>query len=139
MRKIASLLASGILCSVTLLATDLTGIWVGQIPGRNGDVQDIAFKFTQKGTTLAGKLYGDYQSSRIVEGKIAGDQISFLVIAAEQSGNQINDSKLRFSGTLKDGEVELTREREGVTTAGNGGDVQMKTNPKLTFRLKRLI
>ena len=74
-----------LLCASTLSAADLTGIWIGQIPGRNGEMQDIAFKFTQNGTTLGGKLYGDYQSTPISEGKIAGDQITFVVIAPEQA------------------------------------------------------
>ena len=120
-------------------AADLTGIWVGQIPGRNGEPQDIAFKFTQNGTTLGGKLYGDYQSAPISEGKISGDQVTFVVIAPEQAGNQINKAKLRFSGNIQAGEMELTREREGATNAGDGGTVQFRGNAKQTFRLKRLL
>ena len=127
------------LFALNLLGADLTGIWIGQIPGRTGDLQDIAFKFTQDGAALGGKLYGDYQSTPITEGKISGDQVTFLVIAPEQAGNQINRTRLRFSGTLKDGEIELTREREGSTNAGNGGGVQFRGNTKQTFRLKRLL
>jgi hypothetical protein len=126
-------------CPLTLPAADLAGIWVGQIPGRNGDLQDVAFKFTQTGATLGGKLYGDYQSTPISEGKISGDQITFLVIAPEQAGNQINQARLRFTGTIQAGEIELTREREGATNAGNGGSVQFRGNTKQTFRLKRLL
>ena len=122
-----------------LFAGDITGIWTGQIPGRNGDLLDISFKFTQDGATLGGKLYGDYMSAPITEGKISGDQVTFLVIAPEQAGNQINRTKLRFSGTIKAGEIELTREREGSTNAGNGGGVQFKGNTKQTFRLKKLL
>ncbi len=130
---IFSLLWAGALC-----AADLSGIWMGQLPGRNGEPQDIAFKFTQSGEKLQGKLYGDYQSTAITEGKVAGDEISFIVIAPEQAGNQINQARLRFKGSIKDGEIELTREREGATNAGNGGVVQFKGNAKQTFRLKRL-
>ncbi len=128
-----------LLCASTLSAADLTGIWIGQIPGRNGEMQDIAFKFTQNGTTLGGKLYGDYQSTQISEGKISGDQINFVVIAPEQAGNQINRARLSFSGSIHAGEIELTREREGATNAGNGGTVQFRGNAKQTFRLKRLL
>jgi hypothetical protein len=146
-----------------VFAADLTGIWVGQIPGRNGEPQDIAFKFTQNGITLGGKLYGDYQSAPISEGKISGDRVTFVVIAPEQAGNQINKAKLRFSGSITtqasargnenpqpqasargnpeppSGEMELTREREGATNAGDGGTVQFRGNAKQTFRLKRLL
>ena len=47
-------------------------------------------------------------------------------------------TRLRFTGSLKDGALELTRDRDGATTAGNGGTFVAKTNPKQTFRLKRL-
>ncbi|MGH9719358.1 MAG: hypothetical protein ACRD8O_04045 [Bryobacteraceae bacterium] len=134
MRLLLSFLAAS-----TLFAAGLTGIWVGQIPGRNGELQDIAFKFTQSGATISGKLYGDYRSMPIVEGKISGEEINFVVLAQEQAGNQINDTRLRFTGTLKTGEIELTRERESSTNAGNGGVVQSRNNAKQTFRLKRLL
>src|SRR5713226_4466678 len=124
MRKLIACL----LCAWTLSAADLTGIWIGQIPGRNGEMQDVAFKFTQTGTTLGGKLYGDYQSAPITEGKISGDQITFVVVAPEQAGNQINVTRLRFTGSIKACEMELTRERERSTNAGNGGGVQFKGN-----------
>ncbi len=136
MRRVTILV---ICCALNLICADLTGIWIGRIPARNGDLQDISFKFTQDGATLGGKLYGDYQSAAITEGKISGDQINFVVIAPEQNGNQINRTRLRFTGVIKDGEIELTREREGSTNAGNGGNVQFKGNSKQTFRLKRLL
>jgi hypothetical protein len=105
---------AALLCGLSALAADVTGIWVGQMPTRNGETVDIAFQFTQNGTKISGKLYGDYKSSPIVEGLIAGDLVTFVVLAQEQAGNQINDSRLRFTGALKDGEIELTRERPEV-------------------------
>lgn len=132
-------LLGGLFCSATMFAADFAGIWVGQIPGRNGELQDVAFQFVQNGDKLGGKLYGDYQSTPITEGKITGDRITFLLIAPEQNGNQINETRLRFTGNMQSGEVELTREREGSTNAGNGGSVQFKGNTKQTFCLKRLI
>ena len=129
-----------LLFALTLSAADLTGIWVGQMPTRNGESVDIAFQFTQSGTKLSGKLYGDYRSSPIVEGIVAGELVTFVVLAAEQAGNQINDSKLRFTGSLKSGEIELTRERDSVINAGNKGSAQTKAgpSPKQVFRLKKL-
>lgn len=135
MRKVSIV---GLLCAGALLGAGLSGIWVGQIPGRNGEMQDIAFQFTQDGTALGGKLYGDYQSTQIVEGRISGDQVTFVVIAPEQAGNQINAARLHFTGSIKAGELELTRERESATNAGNGGVVQFKGSAKVAFRLKRL-
>jgi hypothetical protein len=119
---------------------DFTGIWIGQVPvGRNGDLQDIAFKLTQTGTAVSGKLYGDYRSMPVIEGQVFGEEIVFVVAAQEQAGNQINDTRLRFTGVLKGNELEVTRERESSTNAGNGGGVQIRNNSKLTFKLKRLL
>jgi len=124
----------------SMAAADLSGIWVGRVPARNGEFTDIAFQFTQTGTKLSGKLYGDYKSSPIVEGLVAGELVTFVVLASEQAGNQINDSKLRFTGRLEGGEVELTRERESVINAGNKGGAQTRSGlgQSTTFRLKRL-
>lgn len=114
-----------------LAAADLTGLWVGEIT-------DVAFKLTQNGQTIGGKLYGDYKSSLIREGTIIGDQVSFVVIVEEQSGNQINQTRYKYTGVFKDGILELTRERESSTIAGNGGGVQSRNTAKPTFRLNRL-
>jgi hypothetical protein len=134
-------LAAWLLCGAAVMAADLSGIWVGQVPTRNGETADIAFEFSQTGTKLSGKLYGDYKSSPIVEGIVAGDLVTFVVLAEEQAGNQINNSRLRFTGSLKDGEVELTRERESMKNAGNSGGAQTRADrgPKATFKLKRLV
>lgn len=134
------ILGAALLLSTGLFATDLTGIWVGKLPTRNGEFVDIAFQISQTGTKLSGKLYGDYRSSPIVEGIVAGDLVTFVVAASEQAGNQINESRLRFTGSMKDGEIELVRERESVTNAGNGGGAQTKAGlgPKQLFRLKKL-
>jgi hypothetical protein len=138
MRRLVRLFIPGLLSSLALLGSDISGVWVGQVPVRNG-LEDIAFQFTQNGTTLGGKLYGDYGSTPIAEGKLAGDLIIFLVITAEQAGNQINDTKVRFAGRIVGNEIELTRDRESATNAGNGGNVQFRSNLKQTFRLKRLL
>ena len=136
--KYAALL---MLSAYSLLAENLTGIWVGQTPGRNGgDPQDIAFKLTQEGTKIGGKLYGDYKSNAISEGMISGNSVMFVIVTQEQAGNQINDTRVRYSGRLVDGQLELTRERERSTNAGNGGvQTQKNAAQRLTFTLKRLL
>ena len=123
-----------------LKASDLSGIWVGQIPTKNGATQDVAFQFQQSGTKLAGKLYGDYQSSPIVQGTVSSDLVTFIVSWSEQSGNQINETRTRFTGRLfPNGEIELMRERESSHNAGNSGAVEDRKNAqRQTLRLKRL-
>jgi hypothetical protein len=132
------MLGKFLLFSLSLGAADFTGIWVGQIAGRNGET-DVAFQLTHKGAALGGKLYGEYQSTSITTGTVSGDLVTFVVVAQEQAGNQINETRLRFTGKMINGEIELTRERESSTNAGNGGGVQMRFNGKQTFRLKKLL
>jgi hypothetical protein len=127
------------LAASALGGADVTGIWVGQFPGRNGEPQDIAFKLEQKGESLRGKLYGDYTSWPVSEGKISGDEVSFAVVISEQSGNQINTTKLRFSGRIEGTRLELVRERERSTNAGNAGGAPPRTDAKVNVSLKRLL
>jgi hypothetical protein len=126
--------------------TRLDGTWIGELPSQGNNAhririaQQIAFQLVQNGATLTGKLYGDYDSSPIVEGKVTGDTIDFVVITQEQQGNQINQSRLHFTGTLKpDGNIELSRTRENSTNAGNGGAYKGKTTgAKQTFVIRRV-
>lgn len=134
MRKLAVLLT----CVSALSAADISGTWLGKMPLRRGDYRDMAFKLTQDGTHVGGKMYGDYRSSPITEGTVSGDLVTFIVIAQEQTGNQISDTRTRFTGRITGSEMELVRDREASTNAGNGGLVQIKDAPKETIRLKRL-
>ena len=59
------------------------------------------------------------------------------VVAREQDGNEINESVLRFTGMMKDGEIEITREREELRNAGNSG-ASFSRAGKTTFTIKRL-
>ena len=129
------------LVATAAYAADLSGIWVGEIgAGRpDRDPTPMAFQFTQKGSALGGKLYGDYQSTPIATGIVAGDLVTFVVVLAEQAGNEINDTKIRFTGRLVSGELELTRERESSTRAGAKSGAFVRPGPGQVFRLKRLI
>ena len=133
--------------AATLSAADISGTWTGELPTPQGAnahrirvVQQVAFQLAQNGATLTGKLYGDYESSPIIEGKIDGDNVDFVVVTQEQQGNQINQTRLHFTGSLKpDGTIELSRVRESSTNAGNGGAYKsQKSGAKQTFLIKRL-
>ena len=120
------------------LAADLTGIWTGQITTRGG-TQDVTLKLEQQGTRVTGKLYDDRGSSPVSEGKAVGDVVIFVVAVQEQNGNQINDTRLRFTGTLRHGELELVRDRESSTIAGNSGGVFQRSSSKQLIKLHRLV
>jgi len=98
-----------------LLGSDVTGIWTGQVPGRDGGMQDLSFRFVQTGDTLSGKMYGDNASIPILDAKITGDQISFTV-RTELNG-QIN--RVTYTGTVSGNEMRLKREREGGRNGQN--------------------
>jgi len=135
----AALLAPG------LAAADLSGIWMGQVPGRRGSSTDISFQFLQDGGALAGKLYEDFGSTPLVEGLIDGEQVTFVVVAREQAGNQINLVTYRYEGRVIDGDLELTRERTKAVDAVSGAEFPINERrnddnrepPKI--RLKRLL
>jgi hypothetical protein len=119
---------------------DFTGTWVGQYSGRNGEPIEVAFQIKQDGNSLSGKLYGDYRSSPIVESTINGSLVTFVVKSQEQAGNQINDTRIRFTGRLNDsGELELVRDRESSTNAGNKGGAPARQETKLILKLRKLI
>jgi hypothetical protein len=134
-RSLALLLLAG--CA---WGADLTGIWVGEIasPRPDRDPTQISFQFVQKGTALGGKQYGDHQSTPIATGVVAGELVTFVVITAEQAGNEINDTKVRFTGRLVNGELELMRERESSTRAGAKSGAFVRPGSGQMVRLKRL-
>jgi hypothetical protein len=100
-----------ILASASLFGADLSGIWTGQTVDRNGDPQDVSFRFAQSGDAISGKMYGENESTPISDGKIDGDTIRFVVVT--ELNGQIN--RTIYSGHIlsaKGDEIEITRERE---------------------------
>lgn len=136
MRK---LFAAVLLFAVALPAADLSGFWLGSATtGRRNQVFDFAFQFVQKDSTLTGKVYLDYGPTPILKGVIDGDKLSFEIVAREQNGNEISESVFKFTGVIKDGEIELTRERQEIRNAVNAGAGFSRPGSGLTFKVKRL-
>ena len=123
------LLACALPCGLS--AGDLSGIWTGQLEDKNGDSQDLSFRFTQTGDTLIGKMYGDNESTPIADGKTTGNQVTFSVT------NELNGqiSKFVYTGTISGNEIELTRERVNLK---NGPINPTRPNQKQIIRLKRV-
>jgi hypothetical protein len=113
-------------------AADITGIWAGQQEGRFGQPEDVAFRFKVEGAAFTGKMFGDEFDIPIAEGSLTGDQVRFTVTTT----NYFSGTKLKYiySGTMKDGEITLVRERlqtpEDKTANRPPG--------KQTLKLKRL-
>jgi hypothetical protein len=108
-RRIAQSVLSLLLLATCIVASDIDGIWVGQQPGRRGEAEDLAFRFKVNGESLTGKMFGDEFDLPISDGSFSSDQIRFVVTTT----NYYNGTKTRFTytGTIKDGMLELVRER----------------------------
>ena len=129
-RSIVSMFTVGLFASVAV-AADISGIWVGQDQGRGG-LQDIAFRLKAQGAALTGTMFGDEFDIPIGEGSITGEQIRFTVTTT----NYYSGSKtvFRYTGTIKEGELELVRERVAAPD-----DKQSNRGPgKQTLKLKRI-
>ena len=148
---LAALLAAALGAEGLSSGLDLTGTWMGMVPGKGRRLaSDIAMQFVQNGSELSGKLYVDKQpASPILDGRVSphGD-IRFVVETRDQTGNQINDVRYHFEGVVCDGGIEMTLERVFSRDAISG-DVIPVTRPDDTpaqdrdrrfrsFRLERL-
>ncbi|MFN3323299.1 MAG: hypothetical protein ACK5AZ_07375 [Bryobacteraceae bacterium] len=128
MKMLLLAISTGLLLCTAAAATDLTGIWSGQVPARFDLKDDITFEFKQKGSTLTGKLYGDNQDLVIEEGKVEGDRFSF-VIKTEGYGGAI---RFLYTGKTTPEGIELTRRREDVgTRVGRKREPQVITLKKM--------
>ena len=122
-----------LLFAVSTHAADIDGIWVGQQPARNGEVDDVAFRLKSNGNSITGKMLGDEFDLPITEGSVSRDQVRFMVTTT----NYYNGTKTQFvyTGSIKDGVLELVRER--VQSADNRPPG--KNGPgRQTLKLKRL-
>jgi hypothetical protein len=127
-------LALAALTAIAVSAADLTGIWTGQMAGRRGDKEDVAFQFKMNGTALTGKMFGDEFDLALEEGSVSDDQIKFVVTTTNYySGNQ---QKALYTGTIKGNEIEFTRTRAGAPPANENPN--FRQNFKQTFTVKRL-
>jgi len=98
-----------LLTAISVFAADVTGKWVAQVPGRNGQIREVTFNLKADGSTLTGSVTTMRGDAPISDGKIDGDNISFTQIM-EFNGNSM---KLIYKGKVSGDEIKFTREREG--------------------------
>ena len=137
MRRLLSLAAGIVAFALILPAADITGIWLGvpQRPAQPG--AGLRLPVHSKGHHSDRQSLSGLRQHADPERHGRRRQDRFQVMAREQDGNEINESVFRFTGTMKDGEIEITREREELRNAGNSG-ASFSRAAKLTFKLKRL-
>jgi len=97
------------LAAIAVYAADVSGKWVAQVPGRNGEMREMTFTFKVAGDQLSGTITTARGDNPISDGKVAGDTISFTQ-ALSFNGN---DMKFLYKGKVSGDEIKFTREREG--------------------------
>ena len=121
------------------LAADLNGIWTGQVPGRRGSTDDVAFEFKiTKAGVITGKLFGDEVDLPVEQASLVGDQLKFSVTTTNYySGVKV---KFLYNGSVKGDQIELTRERVVRPEEHKPDDDRKAEEPtKHTFTLKKLV
>jgi enterochelin esterase-like enzyme len=87
---------------------DLSGAWKSQFDSPVG-VQKYTFTLKQEGNVLTGKanadINGNKHESKLMDGKVEGDMVSFKELLNFQG----NDLEIRYTGTVSDKEMKLTR------------------------------
>ena len=66
--------------AVSAVAADVTGKWVAEQQGPDGQARTTTFTFKAAGATLTGTVSGRQGDTEISEGKVNGDEISFVVV-----------------------------------------------------------
>jgi hypothetical protein len=133
MRAFASLFGAGLFFAAALSAADITGIWMGQTQGRNGEKQDLAFQFQSAKGAVTGVMFGDEFDLPVQELHVDGDHISFTVMSV----NYYDARRITtvFSGTMTGTTLELTRQQIGP---GTGANPAKPRESKQVITLKKL-
>jgi hypothetical protein len=95
-----------IFVSFGALASDVTGKWTAQVPGRSGQMREQTFNFKLDGDKLTGTTSGRQGEIAISDGKSSGDAISFTV-KMEYNGNSVEQ---KYTGTISGDEIKFKRE-----------------------------
>jgi hypothetical protein len=106
---VLSFSAAALFFAATAQAGDVTGKWVAQVPGRDGQTRETTFNLKADGEKLTGTVSGRQGDVAIADGKVKGDEISFDVTMTFQ-GNTV---KVDYAGKAAGDEIQFKRHREG--------------------------
>jgi opacity protein-like surface antigen len=109
LKNLFSLVTLSAVFALVASAADVTGKWVAQVPGRDGQTRETVFNLKSSGNELTGTVSG-FQGNQmeISEGKIDGDNLSF-VVKMEFNGNAI---QMKYSGVVSGAEIKMKRETQ---------------------------
>ncbi len=89
--------------SLAVLAEDLTGKWVAQVPGRDGTARETNLMFKQDGDKLTGTMAGGQGGdAAISEGKVDGKTVTFAIVTER--------GKRTYVGQIYGDEIKFKRE-----------------------------
>jgi hypothetical protein len=108
MFKTVLLISILLVLTVGALAADISGKWVAQVPGRDGQTRETTFNFKVAGDKLTGTVSGRQgQDTAISEGKVSGDAVTF-VVTMERGGNTVKQNYTgKISGDSIAGDVGI--------------------------------
>ena len=105
--------------AVASAATDLTGKWVAETPGFDGNNSTMVFRLKQSGETLSGTVNSLRSEETISEGKVTGNSVAFTTVERLLPGVEV---KTIYKGTSTDNEFRFTRTQEGVSNEVPGAN-----------------
>jgi hypothetical protein len=113
-KRIVFLSVCFVLAALTAVwAEDVTGKWVAQVPGRDGQARETTFTLKAEGDKLTGSVSGRQGDTPIENGKISGSEISFDRTFSG-GGNTI---KIHYKGKVSGDEIKFAVTREGADQA----------------------
>jgi hypothetical protein len=103
-KKLIFLIPFLALYTMLAAAADVTGKWIAQVPGRDGQTREVVYNFKASGASLTGTMSGPQGADvQIADGKVDGDNISFSV-KLEFNGNSIVRN---YSGVVSGDEIKM--------------------------------
>jgi hypothetical protein len=109
MRKFLVTTAAVIVTTMAAFASDVSGKWTAQVPGRDGQTREQTFTFKVEGEKLTGTVSGMQGDIEIKDGTVKGDDIAFNVVRSTPNG----EFKMTYTGKVAGNEIKFTAKREG--------------------------
>ena len=104
LKKILTLASLTTAFTLMTAAADVTGKWIAQVPGRDGQTREVVYNFKADGAKLSGTMSGPQGAEiAISDGKIDGDNIAFNV-KLEFNGNSMVRN---YSGVVAGDEIKM--------------------------------
>jgi hypothetical protein len=106
MKRLLNLVSITAALSLLAAAADVTGKWIAQVPGRDGQTREVVYNLKADGAKLTGTMSGPQGAEiEISDGTVTGDAIAF-------------DVKMEFNGR------SMVRKYTGVVA---GDELKMKS------------